>query len=68
MNGKVCVKTPAGTLEQGLRGWPVLMAKDTTDSKQMGKHCRMCVLHEDQEVCAVIRPQHRWLITRRPVP
>lgn len=47
-------------------GWPVLVAKDTTDSKQMGKHCGMRGLRQDQEGCHVIRPQHRWLITRRP--
>lgn len=36
--------------------------------QQMGKHGGMCGLCQEQEVCAVIRPQHRWLITRRPVP
>lgn len=50
-----------------MQGWPVLVTKDTTDSKQTGKHCGMCGLHQDQEVCDVIRLQHRWLINRRPV-
>lgn len=52
-----CMKTPGGiVLERGMQGWPVLMTKDTTDSKQMGKHSRMCGLCQDQEVCTVIRP------------
>lgn len=43
MNGKLHVQTQTGMLEQGMQGWPVLMTEDTTDSKQMGKHCEMCV-------------------------
>lgn len=67
MGGEVCVKTPAEILGEGML-WPVLMAKDVTGSKQMGKHHRMCGLRQDWEVCAVIRPHHRWLISRGLLP
>lgn len=42
--------------------------QDVTGSKQMGKHHRMCGLHQDWDVCAVIRPHHRWLISRGLLP
>lgn len=61
------MKTPAGILEEGML-WPVPMAQDVSGSKQMGKQHRMCGLCQDWEVCAVIRPQHRWLISRGLVP
>lgn len=61
------MKAAAGVLEEGML-WPVLMATDVTGSKELGKHPRMCGLCQDWEVWAVIRPQHRWLISRGLVP
>lgn len=61
-------EAPGGMLEPGIQEWPVLITRDRADSKQLGKHRGVCGLHQDQELRALIRARHSWLIAGRPDP
>lgn len=70
MNANVCVRAPEETAEQGLRESPILIMKDTIPrtllpgNLSQKQNWGMCFVCQDLKACALIRPQHRWVVNQ----